>query len=262
MLKPTSAIAAFLLFATPLALPPAASAQISAGENPDETGILPADVSGADLAIAFEEGAKNEEIAALVESATQEVLSGGKPVRGWQEQGIDIVAELGGMPGGAEANLLIDRDEDILTVLDLSGATHDLPSQLHSFEIRPDPAGLVHERSYVKLMDGFWFETGHQRAREGNALCYGGYTGVNLHALRPPDEWTAEEIGTLVYLFALVDKLGRLETCMVYQREEGGGYTSRYFTPDGVSLPTLDAQAGSVHILSAKELGAVLLSSG
>lgn len=261
MFKPTHAVAAFLLLATPLIATPPATAQISVGDDPQETGIVSADVSGADLALAFEEGAKNEQISALIDSTIGQMLSGGEPVPGWQDHGIDIVAELEALPGGAEANLLIDRDEDILTVLDLSGAVHDLPRELHSFEIRPDPAGLVHERSYVKLMDGFWFETGHQRTREGNALCYGGYTGVNLHAVRPPDQWTAEEIGTLVYLFALVDKLGQLDTCMVYLREDDGGYTSRYFTPDGVSLPALNAEPGVVQVLPARELGPLLLSS-
>jgi hypothetical protein len=178
----------------------------------------------------------------------------------WQHQGIDLVAELSTLPGGLESNLLFEEDEDIRTVLDLSGSIHALPESFLSYEIRPDPAGFVAERAFIELMPGFWMETGHQRSQVGNALCYGGYIGVNLHAERPPNEWSNEELGMLLFLFTMVDRLAHIENCIVYDRDQSGRYSSRFFTPQGASLPGLNEQAGVSTILPVGELPSLFAS--
>lgn len=199
-----------------------------------------------------------DERMAAIDPLVSELTRPGEIEEGWERGGIDILAEFAAMEGGPGTFLLRDTDREVLSAIDLSGGAQPDISRFDSYALRPDPVGLVAERVFTDFFPGIWFETAHQRERHGNALCYSGYIGVTLHSEQPVGEWDQDRLIEVATMFALIDRLSRLDLCTVYEREEDGSYSSRTYRPDGARLETLDAETTPALPMPASALDAFL----
>ncbi|MEM7703106.1 MAG: hypothetical protein AAF251_14295 [Pseudomonadota bacterium] len=220
--------------------------------------ILPANMTPDQLIQFFTLLSVNDSMETAVGPVLEQLTQTGEPVANWTQLGIDILTDLEEREGGAAAWFLRDTDEKVLTLLDFSAQAAPDLAPFQSLALRPEPVGLVAERSFVSFIPGIWFETAFQRTEQGNALCYPGYFGITLHTIRPYAQWSQDELLATATVFALVDRLSSLDICMVYDRDENGDYTSRAFTQDGRPLVNLDAQMTPATLLPASDLNAFL----
>ena len=230
-------------------------------EEPQSDGpqtLLPKDLTPDQLIQFFtlmsDDDSLQETLAPLLEASMQ----AGEPIDNWTSLGVDLLADLDAREGGARAWYLQGTDQEVLSVLDLSGEAAPDLSNFQSYALRPEPVGLVAERVFLSFLPGIWFEIAAQRTQRGNALCYSGYFGVNLHTRRPYQEWTEDELIWAGTLFSLVDQMSSFNLCLIYERTNDGRYLTRGFTHDGRSLPVLDAEATPVLIMPASDLDAFL----
>lgn len=200
----------------------------------------------------------SDEMASALDGAIARMLQSGKQIDDWQNQGIDILAELSARKGGLEANLLRDLDTEVLTITDLSGKVGPDLSKFDSYALRPEPVGLVAERGFASFVPGVWFETAMQRTQRGNALCYGGYFGITLHTSRPYTDWSERELIAIASMFSLLDRISALEFCAIYSVDEKGRFMTRGVLPDGRDLPQMNAESDASVIMPASQLDAFL----
>ncbi|MEL6709741.1 MAG: hypothetical protein AAFP79_15810 [Pseudomonadota bacterium] len=234
----------------------APDADVTPGDAPNT--ILPANMKPDQLIQFFTLLSVNESMETAVGPVLEQLTQTGEPVADWTQLGIDILAHLEEREGGAAAWFLRDTDDEVLTLLDFSAQAAPDLAPFQSFALRPEPVGLVAERSFASFIPGIWFETAFQRTKKGNALCYPGYFGITLHTLRPYAQWSQDELLATATVFALVDRLSSLDICMVYDQNENGDYTSRAFTQDGRPLVELNAEMTPAKLLPASELDAFL----
>ena len=185
--------------------------------------------------------AQNEEMSAALRPTLDAMLEKGETVENWQEQGIDILAEFAKLEGGLAANLLREEDREVLGVTDFSGTIKPDLEGFDSYALRPEPVGLVAERSFISYLPDIWFETSMQRSQQGTALCYGGYFGVTLHTRVDYRRWSEAQLIGIASLFAIVDKLAALDYCTIYSRDDEGRYLTRSVLSDGTDLPAINA---------------------
>ena len=245
---------------TVLALPAPAQAQ----DDADVTAppALYADVrplagmDDAQIVQFLEDFSRSPEVAEVGKLIDKELFKPSKKVRGWENSGIDIIADLSAREGGLAANLLRDQTGDIPGVTDFSGtAQPDLPG-FSTLAVRPAPSG-ANERSFTSLSPGIWLALDHRRTRRGNGLCYDGTVGVTILSATPFAEW--DELATfgVAGLLAGLDKMAEREFCMIYARN-GDGYSIRGYRPDGRRLGKLDDTAIAYRIMPAADLSAFL----
>ena len=220
--------------------------------------VLPADMTPDQLIAFFTIFSDSAEMDAAISPAIDELMTPGEPIRDWQSRGVDILAELDALEGGAAAHLLRDNDREILGITDLTGSVRPDLTGFASYALRPDPVGLVAERTFTSFFPGIWFEAASQRVQRGKALCYGGYSGVTLHTARPYTEWSEEELITTASVFAMVDRLGSREFCAIYSRKGKGRYGFRAVLPDGRELALMNAEETVEVVIRREELDAIL----
>ena len=220
--------------------------------------LLPKDLTPDQLIQFFTLMSDHESLEEVLSPALEALTQAGDPIDNWTSLGVDLLAELDAREGGAGAWYLQDTDQEVLSVLDLGGEAAPDLSNFQSYALRPEPVGLVAERSFLSFLPGIWFEIAAQRTQRGNALCYLGYFGVNLHTRRPYQEWTEDELILVATLFSLVDRMSSFNLCLIYDRTNDGRYLTRAFTDDGRSLPLVDAEATPVLIMPASDLDAFL----
>lgn len=197
--------------------------------------------------------ALDAELAPLIEL----MFDPGEAEPGWQDSGIDIIAALDALPGGRAANLLRDTDEEVLSVTDLSGAAQADFTGFASLQLRAAPPGGTNERTLVSFEPGIWLDLATQRSARGKAQCYSGLIGLTLHAQRPPQSWSEEEVAMIGVLVAMMDRVAAREVCLVYTRE-GERFASRTFLPDGRPLPNVDADSQPMIVMPADALDAFI----
>lgn len=224
----------------------------------DTQSVLPADMTPDQLIVFFTIFSESEEMEAALGPAIEELMAPGERIANWQSRGVDILAELEALEGGAAAHLLRDTDDEIIGITDLTGAARPDLSGFESYALRPDPVGLVAERTFTSFFPGIWFEAATQRVRRGKALCYGGYSGVTLHTARPYTEWTEEELITTASVFAMVDRLGSREFCSIYSKKGKGRYAYKAVLPDGRELALMNSQETVEVVIKREELDAIL----
>lgn len=211
--------------------------------------LVPADMTPDQLIQFFTLFSASEEMEEALGPATKLMMATGKPVEGWREKGIDILAELSALEGGLGAFLLRDLDDEVLSVTDLSGSVRPDLTAFESFALRPEPVGLVAERGFLSFSPGVWLEVAYQRSRAGKALCYGGYFGVALHTARPYTEWSEDELLLTATVFALLDRTASREFCTIYGKDESGRYTTFAVTTDGQSLPAINMDPAPMDLI-------------
>ncbi len=220
--------------------------------------LLPDGMSSDQIIQFFTLFSEREEIKGAIDPMIDLMLQKGEPVEDWSKGGVNIITEFSTLDQGLAGSILRDLDEEVLTVIDLSGQVRADWSDYSSLAIRPELAGLVDEKALLSFAPGIWFETTHQREIVDNALCYSGYVGITLHSTSSVTELSEDELLTTAFLFALTDRLSSLEFCLVYYRADEGKYSSRAFTPDGYSLPVLDAETSLSQPMPVTELEAFL----
>ena len=247
----TPTIAALALLSTPLSAkdPEPETTVIELGD--DERPLAGFDPQ--QVAAYFTLLATSPENDAQLAPMIEEVFEPGEPVPGWQELGVDILAELGAREGGLAGNLLRDEDKEVPTVTDLSGTAAPDLSGFSRLVLRADPPGGVNERSFGSFTPGMWLEISAQRRLRGTAHCYTGLTGITLHSRVPVTEQSMGELVTTIVGVSLNDRVASREFCIVYERA-GEGYRKRSFLPDGRSLPALDGMPTVLRIMPASEL--------
>ncbi|MDJ0978911.1 MAG: hypothetical protein QNI87_10275 [Erythrobacter sp.] len=255
------AIAAATSVVSPLAAQEAAPSEPPAETPPEnsEEGasdqpqtLLPSGMTADQFIQFFTLFSASEAMENIAAPAAQQLMRPGEKVEDWSVEGIDIIAALSALDGGLRGNLLRDASDEVLSVTDLSGTLAPDLSDFQSYALRPDPVGLVAERSFSSFLPGIWLETAMQRSQIGNALCYGGYFGITLHTTRPYSDWTEDELITTATIFALFDRVSALEFCVVYEKAGDGQYTARSFQPDGTRLPELDEDV-ELSVLMARD---------
>lgn len=173
----------------------------------------------------------------------ERMMQPGPVIENWQDEGIDILGQLEALEGGAAANLLRDLgDETILVVTDMTGNSQADFDGYHSIALRPEPVGLVAERSFASYAPGIWLEIASQRTARGKAQCYGGYYGITLHAERPYTQWSEDELLLNATIFSLFDRLSAQAFCVIYGTNEAGQYTGKAFTPEGELLGAMNEE--------------------
>jgi hypothetical protein len=197
---------------------------------------------------------ENQEMAEAFETATEPMLATGERIEKWREQGIDILSHVAAREGGLEGNVLRDLDSEILSVVDLSGQLRPQFAGFESYALRPEPVGLVAERSFISFVPGIWLELALQRGQQGNALCYGGYFGVTLHTRHDYRRWSQDQLIGIASFFAIVDRLASLEVCSIYSLDEEGHYVTRTVLPDGTDLPAMNGQSDASVVMPAAQI--------
>lgn len=220
--------------------------------------ILPDNMSPDQVIQFFTVFSESAEMDAALAPLIEEVTAPGDRVEDWDQLGIDILAEAQAAEQKGESFMLRDLDEEVLTVTDLTGGEGFKRPDFTSYALRPDPVGLVNERAISSFFPGIWFEAGVQRRQQGNALCYAGYSGITLHTQRPHTDWSENELLTTATVFAVFDRMGSREFCLVYDRGSDGQYITRAFTPDGRSLPAFDAQLTPAVLMPRSDLAQFL----
>ncbi|KPQ33980.1 MAG: hypothetical protein HLUCCX21_01600, partial [Porphyrobacter sp. HL-46] len=197
------------------------------------------------------------EIEAELSPLIEMMFEPGKVESGWQDSGIDILAEIGAMEGGLKASLLRDADTEVLSVTDLLGAASPDLTGFTSLKLRAAPPGAVNERTFVSFEPGLWMELASQRTTRGQALCYKGLIGMVLHSEQPPAQWGEDEVAMIGVLVAMTDRIAAREVCLVYDRK-GEAFSTRSFLPDGRPLPNVDADSSPLTIMPASALSAFI----
>ncbi|MEL6737307.1 MAG: hypothetical protein AAFO28_00095, partial [Pseudomonadota bacterium] len=204
--------------------------------------LLPADMTPDQFIQFFTLFSASDAMDTAFEAAMQELMTPGDPIEDWTTKGIDIWAEFEALEGGASQNLLRDLDTEVLSVVDLTGTMAADWSGFNSYALRPEPVGLVAERSYLSFYPGIWFELASQRVQRGTAFCYSGYFGLTLHTKRAYTQWSEEELVTIAAVFALIDRMAAREFCAFYTRVGERRYTTTAVLPDGRALPVLNSE--------------------
>ncbi|MEO0642289.1 MAG: hypothetical protein AAFY47_02585, partial [Pseudomonadota bacterium] len=204
--------------------------------------LLPADMTPDQFIQFFTLFSASEEMEATLDVAVQEMMEPGDPVEDWTSRGIDIWAELETLEGGASQNLLRDLDKEVLGTVDLTGAVEAQWSGFESYALRPEPVGLVAERTFLSFYPGIWFELASQRVQRGTAFCYSGYFGLTLHTKRTYTQWSEKELLTIATVFALADRMAAREFCAFYNKVGERRYTTTALLPDGRDLPMLNSE--------------------
>lgn len=208
------------------------------------------------------EAAKNDEIKQFAEGITAQMLTTGEIVPDWQDNGVDILAELAALPGGLAGNLLLEHTDEGPIFFDLSG--HSMPeiTGFHSYHLLPDPFTAQDQQSQKILaqldLDN-WLETTETGRVIGNALCYSGDIGVMLHSTQALREMDREDVEGLLIINTIADYLTKQEVCTIYHHGADGEYIAKNFTPDGHSLPVLNSLRNPAEIFPAKELPGLIL---
>jgi len=216
--------------------------------------ILPADMTPDQLIQFFTLLSEDDSMETALAPLMEEMKRTGAPIENWSALGIDMLAHLEGIEGGIDKWLLRDTDEKVLTLMDFGGVAAPDLAPFQSYALRPEPVGLVAERSFASFLPGIWFEAAMQRTQIGNALCYPGYFGITLHTARPYQEWSRDEVLATATMFAMMDRLSSQNLCMIYDRTKNGEYVARAFTDEGRPLVTLDAQMTPAILMSAADL--------
>lgn len=223
--------------------------------------VLPANMTADQLIVFFTMFSASEEMDAAIGPAFDQLMTPGEEIPDWQTRGVDMLAELNALEGGASAHLLLDTDREILAVTDLTGTVRPDLTGFESYALRPDPVGLVAERAFTSFFPGIWFEAASQRVQRGNAFCYSGYNGITLHTARPYTEWSEEELITTASVFAMVDRLAAREFCAVYTKTGDGRYAYQAVLPDGRELALLNSADTTEVVIKRSELDAILRSA-
>lgn len=241
-----------------VAMPVGAAAQVVAhgSTGHEDSGTYPlAGLNDAEIAEFFATVSASEQMGEWIEPLIAELLVPGPAVAGWQNTGVDLLAEIGERPGGLSGNLLHDPDQEVPTATDLSGtATPDLPG-FHTLAVRPAAPGDT-ERTFASFWPGIWLALDFPRTTQGNALCYGGTIGVTIHSRTPIDRLDQNAVFAAAALAATFDRLTERAYCVVYSRD-AGGYTSLAYLPDGRRLPELDS-ASPLQIMKSEDLAAFI----
>ncbi|MEM6858855.1 MAG: hypothetical protein AAF559_13400 [Pseudomonadota bacterium] len=256
------ALIGMLSFAAPLAAQdvqePAPSEEVAAETGNTPQTLLPAGMTRDQFIQFFTLFSASDAMDAAFEAALQELMTTGEPIEDWTTKGIDIWAELETLEGGASQNLLRDLDTEVLGAVDLTGAMAADWSSYNSYALRPEPVGLVAERTFLSFYPGIWFELASQRVQRGTAFSYSGYFGLTLHTKRPYTQWSEEELLTLASVFALVDRMAALEFCAFYKKVSERQYTTTAVLPDGRALQMLNSQATIEVPMPRRELQRIL----
>lgn len=216
--------------------------------------ILPPDLSNDELIVFFSAFSTNESIVEALDLIMLEAMNPGPTVPDWETSGINMLEELEALEGGIKANLLKDLDPSTPTVVDYSGQARPDLSGFASYAIKPEPSGLVTERTFMNVFPGVWFEGAAQTFQKGNALCNDSYFGLTLHTKRHYSAWTENELLVTAFMLAVFDQAARMEFCVVYDKAEDGTYSSRAYLMDGSSLPQLDEVSSPSVIMPVGEL--------
>lgn len=227
----------------------------------DTQTVLPANMTPNQLIVFFTMFSASEEMDAAIGPAIDQLMAPGEEVTDWQTRGVDMLAELNALEGGASDHLLQDTDREILAVTDLTGTVQPDLSGFESYALRPDPVGLVAERAFTSFFRGIWFEAASQRVQRGNAFCYSGYSGITLHTARPYTEWSEEELLTTASVFAMVDRLASREFCAVYTKKSDGSYAYQAVLPDGRELALMNSAKTTEVVIKREALDAFLRSA-
>ncbi|WP_379547950.1 hypothetical protein ACFCW2_02535 [Qipengyuania sp. DSG2-2] len=178
----------------------------------------------------------------------------GPKVDGWEQQGVDIIAELQAAGDGQIPALLRDTRADSNAVGDPSGLARADFSGFTSYILQPEPDAQSTERAFFSVLPGVWLQTVQEVAGRGNARCVTGDLGVVLHVKRPHTQWSPDELLFYAGFVAFLDQIGEKNLCFVHDRGDGGAYTAAAYLLDGTSLPAFTESLPVSVIMDAKKL--------
>ncbi|MGY6552849.1 MAG: hypothetical protein ACXIT4_13305 [Erythrobacter sp.] len=217
-------------------------------------GALPQGLEAAELAQFLRAVAADNDVADEIAAVLAGMLKPAKKAQaGWENSGIDILAQLAAMEGGLAGNLLLSEDTEALSVLDLSGETDPRLEGFFSYSLLAPRGENITYREYESLLPGVWFVVSGERIQRGNAICVKDI-GLTLLTRRPYSAWDDDEILVIATGFALAEQLAGVDTCAVFNRGRNASYTMRNFLPDGRSLRALDAQKLRARVMRAEDL--------
>lgn len=216
---------------------------------------LPADMTCDQLIQFFNLFSASETLDEPLGPILDQMFVTGPVVEGWSETGIDMAAEIAAKEGSGNAWLILEDDDlGAPSLTAFTGERRAVPAGLRSYALRPDPVGLVTERSWVQMQPEIWIEIASQTTQVGNARCVGGYAGITLHSAVPHTDWSREELLTTAALFSLFDRISDVDLCVIYDRAEDGTYPYKAYMSDGRPLTSLNEIAGPSMLVPAERL--------
>lgn len=91
----------------------------------------------------------------------------------------------------------------------------------------------------VQVGDGIWFETVSGVESVENATCSNNTVSIDLLSSRPISQWSDDELGTTIFLYALLKEVADAEICLLYDQVADGALLARAFSVEGAELLTL-----------------------
>jgi hypothetical protein len=207
-----------------------------------------------DPTMIFELGARNPELAAVLSPLLEEVLMAGELIDGWSSQGVsfdEVQARFEEENGSAfyleegETGPMIIYQGDPVPLLNENFARHRI------FE---GHAGKTVETSLIQFGEGIWFEAVAGVRSVDNATCSNGIESVDLLANRPISQWSDEELGTTIFLYAMFKEFADAEICLVYNQVTDDELLAKAYSADGAEFPTLNEDADVGRLVTHAEL--------
>jgi hypothetical protein len=194
--------------------------------------------------------------------AEAELMKAGPVDPDWNKGGVDLYAILATSPGGVAHNVLlgIDKDKSVtVTVVGAASLDELIPrTWQRSTIIGPNYAGPASGPVEFGSVDGqFRFASWGAHRKVGDAFCSAGVAGgVRLSDPNLPKTDIPSHVADLV-IEHVIDRAGKVEVCWRFDPADGG-YSARYFLPDGRSLPAMSEDGEIFQIAPSAPLDQLL----
>lgn len=242
-------LAILLACATPV-LASAQEQPASRSTKPEAAG-LPADISGKELVVIFEEILRDEAFKTVIDSAVTEMTALGEAEDGWNERGVFLPDLLEQRDGGLREHVVVSRGDEAESVSRFGTAPIAMPDGLYSAVLADARLGSMVDRTVTVFAPGFWIEIGAGYERDGTAICYTDAHRISVHSKSGPEGWSLDDVSYAAAMYGLGRAGVRTELCVVYELGEDGSLTSRVYNREGRPYLELNAMAETLEILPA-----------
>ena len=195
---------------------------------------------------------------AIDENVLRVTRTGG-PVADWSSNGEDIDALLAASSGGKLDTVLVGQRGDELFVSSYRGFEDDFgPDYVKYFVFGPTTIfGEPQENQSFNLLrvgDGVWLETVKTERKIGVANCTSsGSEAAQLFSNRPYHSLSKLEKSNLA-AYVSGAKRKDVEVCAVFRSTDGSRLNSRFFLPNGLSLPVFDRESPAIEFRPRSEI--------